>query len=103
LERKTVLPFRITITGCYITAWNISKYYNSKPILHHDFLKTRKERKFITMSIMQEYEQIKKEIGEEKYNSIEKYLEVNPDLFLSDLYYKESEWNKFEEWYNKRL
>ncbi|HEY8891042.1 MAG TPA: hypothetical protein VIM70_12385 [Clostridium sp.] len=55
------------------------------------------------MSIMQEYEQIKKEIGEEKYNSIEKYLEVNPDLFLSDLYYKESEWNKFEEWYNKRL
>jgi len=53
------------------------------------------------MSIMQEFESIRKEIGEEKYQAIENYLEIHPELFLSDIYYKETEWNKFEEWYNK--
>ena len=53
------------------------------------------------MSIVQEYESIRKEIGEEKYQAIENYLEIHQELFLSDIYYKEAEWLKFEEWYNK--
>jgi hypothetical protein len=54
------------------------------------------------MSILQEYESIRKEIGQEKYNCIERYLSENPDLFLSDIYYNREHWNKFEEWYNTK-
>jgi hypothetical protein len=54
------------------------------------------------MSILQEYEQIRKEIGEEKYKAIEEYLTEHEELYLSDLYYKESEWVKFEEWYKQK-
>ena len=56
------------------------------------------------MSILQEYETIHKRIGEKKYNALEQYLQEqkNPNLFLSDIYYKESEWNKFENWFNKQ-
>ena len=50
---------------------------------------------------MQEFESIRKEIGETKYQAIENYLSERPELFLDDIYYKESEWNKFEEWYTK--
>lgn len=50
------------------------------------------------MSILQEYEQIRKQLGKERFKRIEKYLELNPGLYLSDIYYKESEWNKFAEW-----
>lgn len=49
------------------------------------------------MSILQEYERIRKEIGEEKFARIEVFLAAHPDLFLSDVYYKEEVWNKFEE------
>ena len=54
------------------------------------------------MSILQEYEQIRKEIGEEKYRAINKYLSLHPELFLSDIYYKEVEWNRFEMWYKSK-
>ena len=50
------------------------------------------------MSILQEYEKIKKEIGEEKFSHIEAFLEVHPHYFLSDVYYKQSVWNEFEKW-----
>lgn len=50
------------------------------------------------MSILQEYEQIRKQIGEEKYSHIEKFLETHPHYFLSDVYYKKSVWEEFEEW-----
>lgn len=50
------------------------------------------------MSILQDYEKIRKSIGEEKYNNIEQYLKEHIELFLSDIYYRESEWNKFEKW-----
>ena len=53
------------------------------------------------MSILQEYENIRKEIGETTYDAIEKYLELHQELFLSDIYYKRAEWEKFEKWYNK--
>ena len=52
------------------------------------------------MSIMQEFESIRKEIGEEKYQAIENYLEIHQELFISDIYYKEAEWLKFEKWYD---
>ena len=55
------------------------------------------------MSILQEYAQIRKEIGEKKYKAIEEYLSLNPELFLSDIYYNEAGWNKFDEWYNKNI
>ena len=32
------------------------------------------------MSIMQEYEQIRREMGEQKYDSIEKYIDTHPDV-----------------------
>ena len=88
------------------------------------------------MSILQEYEEIKKQIGYEKYNMIEKYLDIVCPrekynqyeerlksisqfpyedwiveknelenkygiIQLSDILYKEEEWEKFDKWYNK--
>lgn len=50
------------------------------------------------MSILQEYEEIRREIGEERYQRIEAFLALHPNLYLSDVYYKESVWKKFEEY-----
>ena len=55
----------------------------------------------IIMSILQEYEQIRKDIGEDKYNAIETYLNIHKDILLSDIYYKREEWEKFENWYER--
>lgn len=55
------------------------------------------------MSILQEYEQIRKRIGEEKFSHIEQFLEVHPHYFLSDVYYRESVWKEFEEWESKNI
>lgn len=54
------------------------------------------------MSILQEYESIRKSIGEDKYNAINEYLTEYPQVYLSDIYYNENEWNKFEEWYRAK-
>jgi len=53
------------------------------------------------MSILQEYENIRKEMGEDKYNAIKKYLNLHQDLYLSDIYYKQKEYEKFEKWYKE--
>lgn len=53
------------------------------------------------MSILQEYESIRRSIGEDKYNAIEKYLDIHKDLYLSDIYYKQEEYEKFEKWYKE--
>ena len=50
------------------------------------------------MSILQEYEQIRKQIGEEIYHDIEKLLDEHPHYLLSDVYYKKSVWDEMEEW-----
>lgn len=50
------------------------------------------------MSILQEYEAIRKRIGEEKYQQIEKFLDCHPEYFLDDIYYRESVWKEFEKW-----
>ena len=50
------------------------------------------------MSVLQDLEKIRKEIGEERYSHIEVYLEVHKHYFLSDVYYRESVWKEFEVW-----
>lgn len=50
------------------------------------------------MSILQEYAQIRKDIGEERYSHIEAFLKENENYYLSDVYYKESVWKEFEVW-----
>lgn len=55
------------------------------------------------MSILQEYENIRKEIGEEKYSAIEKYLNSHKDILLNDVYYTREGWEAFEDWYRKEV
>jgi len=50
------------------------------------------------MSILQEYSIIRKQIGEKRYSRIKEYLSKRPNLFLSDIYYKQSEFEVFEVW-----
>lgn len=50
------------------------------------------------MSILQEYELIRRRIGEEKYNQIERFLEAHPHYYLSDVYYRKSVWDEMEKW-----
>ena len=50
------------------------------------------------MSILQEFAEIRKRIGEEKYQTIQKFLDYNPHYCLSDVYYKKYVWNEMEEW-----
>lgn len=51
------------------------------------------------MSILQEYEQIRKDMSEDRYHAIEKYLKLHQELYLSDIYYNPVENDKFEKWY----
>ena len=56
------------------------------------------------MSILQEYEQIRREMGEKKYDSIETYLNTHPsDLLLSDILYKNEHYIDFDKWYNWKI
>jgi len=55
------------------------------------------------MSIMQEYEQIRREMGEQKYDSIEKYIDTHPDVLLSDILYKPQNYIDFDKWYNWKI
>lgn len=52
------------------------------------------------MSILQEYETIKKSIGEKKYKQIVEFLKAHPHYYLSDVYYKKSVWDEMEKWAN---
>lgn len=51
------------------------------------------------MSILQEYESIRRRLKPGEFDAIERYLEKNSDLFLSDIYYKEEEYKKFFIWW----
>ena len=56
------------------------------------------------MSILQEYEQIRREMGEQKYDSIEQYIESqHSDLLLSDILYKPEHYVEFDKWYNWKM
>ena len=50
------------------------------------------------MSVLSEYEAIRKRIGEEKYHQIEMFLENHSHYYLSDVYYRKSVWDEMEEW-----
>lgn len=54
------------------------------------------------MSILQEYERIRKELGEETFSCMEEFLAIHPEYLLSDLYYRESVYEKFKEWKERR-
>lgn len=54
------------------------------------------------MSILQEYEKIKKDVGQEIWDSIEDYIDYHhPELFLSDIIYNKDNWQEFEKWFYK--
>lgn len=48
------------------------------------------------MSILQEYERIRQEIGEEKYQQILRFLNNHPHYLLSDVYYRQDVWDEME-------
>lgn len=50
------------------------------------------------MSVLQEYEMIRRSIGEKKYADIQEFLKNNQQYLLSDVYYKEHVWKEMEEW-----
>lgn len=64
---------------------------------------TLKGKEVIYMSIMQEYESIRKRIGEKKYNQIEMFLEVHPHYYLIDVYYRKSVWDEMEKWVEENM
>lgn len=55
------------------------------------------------MSILQEYEQIRREMGGNKYDSIKKYIETHPNILLSDILYKPEYYIDFDKWYNWKI
>lgn len=53
-------------------------------------------------SILSDYESIHKELGDEVWNALDTYItQSNGELYLSDVLYSETEWKRFERWYNK--
>lgn len=50
------------------------------------------------MSILQEYEECRKRLGEEEWTKMQGFLRDNEQYLLSDLLYKEEVWTIYEEW-----
>lgn len=50
------------------------------------------------MSMLQEYEMIRRSIGEKKYADIQEFLEKHPQYYLSDVYYNKEVWDEMEKW-----
>lgn len=50
------------------------------------------------MSMLQEYEDIRKELGEEEWNNIDTFLSENEQYQLSDVLYTERVWKIYEDW-----
>ena len=50
------------------------------------------------MSILQDYEQIRNGMNEKTQCDLDTYLSLHPDILLSDVYYSQEEWKKFEKW-----
>lgn len=56
------------------------------------------------MSILQEYEKIKKDIGKEKWESIDTYINnYHPELTLDKIIYNADNWINFEKWFYKEI
>ena len=50
------------------------------------------------MSILQEYENIKKQIGDQAYEKINSFLDLHKNYLLSDVFYNEQVYGEFENW-----
>lgn len=57
----------------------------------------------VVISILQEYEKIRKLIGEDRWNNIDSYIKENPELTFDKLIYNMFNWVKFDRWYNKEI
>lgn len=56
------------------------------------------------MSILQEYEEIKKYIGEEKWDHIDNYInDIHPELRLDQIIYSSENWLDYEKWFYKKV
>lgn len=54
------------------------------------------------MSILRDYEEIKKFFSKAELHQIEMFLNAHPNYFLSDVYYSEKVYKEFEQWKDKR-
>lgn len=50
------------------------------------------------MSILQEYEMIRKSLSDQQNQDIDTYLDEHPDILLSDILYDRKQWELFEKW-----
>lgn len=56
------------------------------------------------MSILQEYEEIKKYIDEEKWDHIDNYInDIHPELRLDQIIYSSENWLDYEKWFYKKV
>lgn len=53
------------------------------------------------MSILQEYEEYRRKLGEKEWKNIDNFLAENERYLLSDVLYKESVWKIYENWKRK--
>ena len=54
-------------------------------------------------SILSEFEQIRRRLGEERFSHIEAFLAEHPRYDLSDIYYDIKVWNEFEGWEGRKF
>ena len=56
------------------------------------------------MSILQEYEEIKKYIGEEKWDHIDNYInDIHPELRLDQIIYSSENWLDYEKYRYRKI
>ena len=55
------------------------------------------------MSILQEYQTIRNTLRPGEAEAMDKYVGLNPQLSLSDIYYKEEVYNGFNKWWQEQL
>lgn len=57
----------------------------------------------VVISILQEYERIKNEIGNDRWNCIDAYINEHPELTFDKLVYNMFNWQKFDSWFNEHI
>lgn len=96
VNRGFVVEITNTETGDREILDDESLYENQ----NHNSVKNNRK---IGESILSDYEYIHRKLGDEVWNALDEYCEMmNGELFLSDVLYKESEWNRFEKWFQKK-
>lgn len=54
----------------------------------------RVKKGMVSVSILQEYEEIRNTIGEETYKKVNHFLDNHPEYLISDVYYKSKVWEE---------